>query len=375
MSAPAAGRPGATTTPSAAAGTIPAPPPAASAQRATGRRRPVPWTRLAWVTWRQQRPTLAGVGVLLGLLGLYLLIMGLKIHSAYASVIACHPASSAACQQLANSFNHDYWGGGGGSAIQAGGAQTVSSLLLVFPVLIGVFAGSPLIARELETGTFRFAWTQGCGRLRWAITKLVLLAAVLTAAAWAFSELFTWYSQPFIADGQVSRLLPLEFGLLGVAFAAWTLAAFAIGAFAGAVIRRTVPAMAAALVTSTVLALATAISLRQHYETPLTTQATKANAPSASAWVLGPFYTGPNGQPVSQSTINHVMQQAPASVQNSPDPNSFYTWLSLQHYTQWISYQPAARFWHFQLIEGGWLLALSLILIAATVWLVRRRAA
>ncbi|HEY4849453.1 MAG TPA: ABC transporter permease subunit [Streptosporangiaceae bacterium] len=372
VTAPAAGRPGATTTPSAAAGTIPARSPAASAPPAA-RRRPVPWTRLAWVTWRQQRATLAGIAALLGLLGLYLLIMGLKIHSAYASVIACHPASSAACQQLANSFNHDYWGGGGGSAIQAGGAQTVSSLLLIFPVLIGVFAGSPLIARELETGTFRFAWTQGCGRLRWAIAKLVLLAAVLTAAAWAFSELFTWYSQPFIADGQVSRLLPLEFGLLGVAFAAWTLAAFSIGAFAGAVIRRTVPAMAAALVTSTVLALATAISLRQHYEAPLTINAAKPSP--AGAWGLGGFYTGPNGQPVSQSTINNVIQHMPASVQNSPDPNSVNTWLSLHHYTQWMSYQPAARFWHFQLIEGGWLLALSLILMAATVWLVRRRAA
>jgi hypothetical protein len=33
------------------------------------------------------------------------------------------------------------------------------------------------------------------------------------------------------------------------------------------------------------------------------------------------------------------------------------------------------RYWHFQFIEGGWLLALSLILLAATVWLVRRRAA
>ena len=35
----------------------------------------------------------------------------------------------------------------------------------------------------------------------------------------------------------------------------------------------------------------------------------------------------------------------------------------------------ASRFWSFQWIEGGWLLALSLLLIAATVWLVRRRAA
>jgi hypothetical protein len=32
------------------------------------------------------------------------------------------------------------------------------------------------------------------------------------------------------------------------------------------------------------------------------------------------------------------------------------------------------RFWPFQWIESGWLVALSLILIAATIWLVRRRA-
>jgi len=36
---------------------------------------------------------------------------------------------------------------------------------------------------------------------------------------------------------------------------------------------------------------------------------------------------------------------------------------------------PAGRFWAFQFIEGGWLLALSVLLIAATVWLVHRRTA
>jgi hypothetical protein len=47
-----------------------------------------------------------------------------------------------------------------------------------------------------------------------------------------------------------------------------------------------------------------------------------------------------------------------------------------QHgYTQLTSYQPASRFWPFQWIEGGWLLALSMLLIAVTVWVVRRRAA
>ena len=54
--------------------------------------------------------------------------------------------------------------------------------LQVVPVLIGAFAGAPVLARELETGTFRFAWTQGFGRWRWALAKLVLLAVVLAAA-------------------------------------------------------------------------------------------------------------------------------------------------------------------------------------------------
>jgi len=33
----------------------------------------------------------------------------------------------------------------------------------------------------------------------------------------------------------------------------------------------------------------------------------------------------------------------------------------------------ASRFWSFQLTEGGWLLALSLVLLTAAVFLVRRR--
>jgi hypothetical protein len=62
-------------------------------------------------------------------------------------------------------------------------------------------------------------------------------------------------------------------------------------------------------------------------------------------------------------------------------PNTFQTVLNpvpylTQHgYANWTSYQPASRFWPFQWIEGGWLLALSMLLVATTVWLVRRRAA
>ena len=40
--------------------------------------RPVPWRRMAWVTWRQHRIALAGVAVFLGALAVYLWLAGLQ---------------------------------------------------------------------------------------------------------------------------------------------------------------------------------------------------------------------------------------------------------------------------------------------------------
>ena len=39
--------------------------------------------------------------------------------------------------------------------------------------MIGIFWGAPLVARELETGTYRLVWTQGVTR-RWLAVKLAL---------------------------------------------------------------------------------------------------------------------------------------------------------------------------------------------------------
>ena len=111
--------------------------------------------------------------------------------------------------------------------------QLTPLLLQAVPALIGAFLGAPVLARELETGTFRYAWTQGFGRWRWTLAKLVALAVLAAAAAELFSLLFSWYYQPFIADGQANSLAASTFNLRGVAFAFWTLVAFAIGGFAG----------------------------------------------------------------------------------------------------------------------------------------------
>ena len=66
--------------------------------------------------------------------------MAIIQNNAYAAVTACHPAAAVKCQQLAQDFSATYWGGHD-SALQSGGAQTVSSLMFVVPVLLGVFVG------------------------------------------------------------------------------------------------------------------------------------------------------------------------------------------------------------------------------------------
>ena len=331
------------------------------------RLRPVPWRRMAWVTWRQHRAALGGVAAFLGAFAVYLWLTGLQMHHAEAAY--CHPAGSIACGNMLSDFNIAYWPR----------AEATAALLQAVPALIGAFAGAPVLARELETGTFRYAWTQGLGRWRWTVAKLVLLAATVAAAAAAFSVLFSWYLSPFLADGQQTPFAPIVFDLRGIGFAAWTLAAFALGALAGMLIRRVVPAIAATLAAWAGLALAAGLYLRQHYLAPLITHHPAVDLPG-SAWIISQWYTGRNGKPLSQAAISQILQgYHPATRQIGPTTSQTTVnpvgYLAQHGYTNWLSYQPASRFWPFQWIEGGWLLALSLLLIAATIWLVRRRAA
>ncbi len=336
--------------------------------------RPIPWRRMAGVTWRQHRIALAGAAALFGALAVWLWIIGAPLHHAYAAAVACHPASSTACQALVATFN-------GINDHMTGPTSPGGVFLLAVPVLIGAFAGAPVLARELETGTFRYAWTQGFGRWRWALAKLVLLAVVLAAAAGACGVVVSWYYQPYFASGnqalglyQISPLATL-FSLRGVAFPAWTLAAFVIGALAGMLIRRVVPAIVATLAVYAGLAVAASGFLRERYLTPLATSS--ANVPG-TGWIISQWWTKDGkfafgGNPPI-NLLNQFCSAAPSGP-GKPSQGTFAQCLAQHGYTMWTSYQPASRFWPFQWIEGGWLLALSVLLIAATVWLVQRRAA
>jgi ABC-type transport system involved in multi-copper enzyme maturation permease subunit len=298
------------------------------------------------------------------------------MHHAYATVAACHPASSYACQNQVINFTTAY----------STTTGTIASLLHVVPPLIGAFVGAPVLARELETGTFRYAWTLGVSRRRWTLAKLVPLAIIVAAATGLFSLVFSWYYQPFFADGTSIPLDPTLFDLRWVAFAAWTVAAFAIGALLGLLIRRVVPTIAATLAAVAGLLFVARLYLQQHYMAPLI--AKNVFNPPVSVWIINGWWTK-GGTTISQSTMNQIMtamfrQIMPAILPKNvnSDDIKFYKgaansqvlhYLTHHGYTQWTSYQPGSRFWPFQWIEGGWLLALSVLLIAATLWLVGAR--
>lgn len=86
---------------------------------------------------------------------------------------------------------------------------------------------------------------------------------------------------------------------------------------------------------------------------------------------------------VTYDQINQVLQTVGVPTYNGgtlkagPGTNSVDPVQYLLHhgYTQLTSYQPDSRYWTFQWIEFGWLTILSILLIATSIWLLRRRPA
>ena len=81
---------------------------------------------------------------------------------------------------------------------------------------------------------------------------------------------------------------------------------------------------------------------------------------------LRSWIAGPRGHVPGSAVVSRLWNLRPAA-QNA--------WLASHHVSIWTAYQPAGRFWIFQAVEGAIGLLLALLLGAATVWLVRRRAA
>jgi hypothetical protein len=328
---------------------------------------PVPWRRLGWVAWSRYRATVAGVVAVLGAVALYLVVRGDQMRSAYDAAVACRPGESAACHFAWDTFQNSY-----------GSPGFLDGMLVFLPGVLGAFVGAPLLARELETGTFRFAWTQGAGRMRWLLSMIVPGAVGVAIVGAAYGALVSWYDVPLIGAGDLQRLHPIVFGITGVAAVGWPLLAYSIGVLAGLLTRRVVPALVATLAVWTGLAFLVAWLRKYHYLAPLDTSQPRV---ASGDQVLGTWWTR-GGARVTDAQVNQVLQSLGYQTSNAGgdvaakpggDPTDPFHYLVQHGYTQWTTYQPASRYWTFQAMEVTWLVALSLVLLAAAVWLVRRR--
>jgi hypothetical protein len=330
---------------------------------------PVPSRRLAWVAWRRNRATVLGLGGLLTALATYLLITGLQTHAAYDDLGSCvPPITTDACRIQWSSFVDSH-----------GDRGLMGPLLVVLPGIIGALIGAPLIGRELESGVFRYSWTQGAGRMRWAVAVIIPVTLVSTVLMGALGLLITWRNEPMVDGGSAQRLDTSTFPTTGLAVLGWALLGISTGVLAGLLWRRVIPAVATTFAAWFGLAYLASI-LRPHLLTPLTTT---RDVPVGGFEISDHWAKG--GTPVSLSEVSGVLDKVGVTMSENgfsshadkgsaapPDP---ITYLSQHGYTHVHSYQPDSRYWTFQWIELGWLVLVSVVLLGLTFWLVRRRSA
>lgn len=312
---------------------------------------------MIWLSWRQFRTSAVVTFGALAVVGVVVLVTGLQLHSAYHSTGAATCTSGADCGTVVQSFLSRF--------------QVLQPLLdrvglLLLPAVTGVFWAAPLVARELDSGTHRLAWTQSISRTRWLTTKLILVGLASVAATGLLSLLVSWWFAPLDRLGG-NRFEPSLFHVRDIAPLGYAAFAFALGVAAGLVTRRTLPAMATTLVGYIAVRICEMVWIRPHFMSPLTFTNTvepigdggvKIVAPRG--WVISQTFTDPSGHAVDGLRI-------------SADAPCVATHTCFAGYHQTIVYQPGARYWPFQWYETGLFVVLAAGLIALSFWWLRRR--
>ncbi|MGH3178376.1 MAG: hypothetical protein ACRDPF_31440, partial [Streptosporangiaceae bacterium] len=142
---------------------------------------------MIWVSWRQHRSQAVACLGVLAALAVYAILLGTSMRTAFShdSLAACLARSpGTACPAAVGAFTGKF-----GSEVNI----AFWSVTLIVPGLIGVLVGGSLIARELEYGTWRLAWSQAVPRSRWLAVKLALVTGGLIVLGAAMTAVITWY--------------------------------------------------------------------------------------------------------------------------------------------------------------------------------------
>jgi ABC-type transport system involved in multi-copper enzyme maturation permease subunit len=341
---------------------------------------------MIWLTWRQSRAQLLATLALLALIAVYLLLLGNSIRSGYRhDVLGCLPTNGC---NIADAKDHFVQNFGSLVAIPA-------IVLIALPAIIGVFWGTPLITRELETNTHRLVWNQSITRTRWLATKLVFLglAAVLTAGA--LSLLLTWAASRY--DQTLgNRFDTLSFASRNIAPLGYITFAFILGTTIGLFLRRTVPAMAVTLLIIGVAQILVPSLTRPHLRPPATISVPFDASVRSAGGVLDigrnrPLavlnYTIPgalmlqdnasllsaSGKTLHASDVESCLNGAkPVPGADTTGPDQLETCIAAMNVHFDIQAQPASRYWSFQWLEAGIFFAAGLLLAGLAFWRIRR---
>jgi len=275
-------------------------------------------------------------------------------------------------------------------------------LVVIAPAIIGMFWGAPLVASELEDGTFRLAWTQSVTRTRWLAVRLGVAGLASMAAAGLLSLVVTWWAGPLDQAG-LSRFATFDQrDIVPIGYAAF---AFVLGVAVGATVRRTLPAMGVTLVAFVAARMAVTYWVRPRVLSPLVLIRPVNVAGYGSGGFLPIPVAGPSLQlqppnlPNAWITSTGIVDQSgrglppaelarlcPSLGQRRPGHGFGHTQApasavrSLQEcgarlgalYHEAVSYQPASRYWPLQWCELAIFLATALILGGLAIWRVRR---
>jgi len=346
-------------------------------------------TRFAWLQSRTQTLVVAAT---LAALAVLAAITGVQLSHLYSSLVA-HCQSG--CNIAVNEFlSRDHF------------LQNLFDIVaMVAPALFGIFWGAPLIARELEAGTHRLAWTQGITRSRWVLTKLAMGALATAVAAGALTLTITWW---YRAPDAVGTNQYAVFERRDIAPIAYAVFAFAAGALIGALLRRTVPAMAGTLGVYVFARIATTMWIRPHLLSPShastslldtdgfgfvsrnggpITLAARGAAPDNAWGISSQFVTSSGDHATSAQLAAFVHDHCPGiagppqgpptgkAFARAADPATFEACRAraAQAFHLLITYQPAGRYWTFQWLEAGIFLVLAVLAVLGCYWWVTKR--
>jgi hypothetical protein len=183
---------------------------------------------MLWLMWKQHRGEALVGALLVVVIAIALISMGLS----YSAVSLCIKSHSYPCQN----FNP-------ASLLDNLKLSIINLYPKLLPLLIGVFVGAPLIAREREQHTYPLIWTQSITRNRWLTVKLGMIAGILVLVFTLFAALSLWdYSMlpPVTLLGSNGGLLTVS---RGAALIGLGLFGLMLGVAIGAFVRRVVPAM------------------------------------------------------------------------------------------------------------------------------------